>query len=246
MAKLIRKGRRVRCIKKGTPETPEQQMLKWELVRQFFGECQRLYERNPRTDSPLRRFLWDRHYEVFGVVPSREDSPALVKSRLIYHYQHEGFRQAGRLCDLSPDFLQNYRAAMSLFSDLSEFTPSVHSLLRVLSFVTETVEKHDEKNGQTVLVEERRIRGRRTRKVKEADKKNSVRAFLLDLFWNNNKTKYTDEQIQKMVLDRWPEKEGFRHMGNVTRERGALNAGKIAEFGLPPKPILRYQKNEKK
>jgi len=92
----------------------------WDCVNGFLLDLDRMKE------DQVSGYLRQRHAYFFG-----DDGPPgvplpLLRLKVGYFLQHLGFERAGRLA-LSPEFLQNYRAAMDHNPD--GFTPEMRELL---------------------------------------------------------------------------------------------------------------------
>lgn len=107
----------------------------WDCVNGFLWDLDRLKE------EKVGGFIRQRHVDFFG-----EDAPAdvplpLLRLKMGYFLQRRGFERTGGLAELSPEFLQNYRAAMDLNPD--RFTPEMRELLAL-----DMAAEHRAKGGQ--------------------------------------------------------------------------------------------------
>lgn len=79
-------------------------------------------------------------------------------------------------------------------------------------------------------------------KRKNPSRANNPNQMLVSLFLNNNKTHYTDEEIQEKVIKAFGASQtlGLRRLSNVSRIRNRINNGRI-KVDLPDEePIRRW------
>ena len=69
-------------------------------------------------------------------------------------------------------------------------------------------------------------------------------SVLCELFWNNNKTKYSDDEIFSLAAKKVKKVPSSYTMSNVRRVRNQLNAGKVSKYGKPRKAIGVYNMEE--
>ena len=82
-----------------------------------------------RATSAGDAFARDEHLRIFGSRPEVDTPAGIVKARIFYHLQYLGFEEAGVLDELTPAFLQNYKAAMRLDTSLRGYTSSMKYLM---------------------------------------------------------------------------------------------------------------------
>jgi hypothetical protein len=123
---------------------------------------------------------------------------------------------------LPADFEQNRRAAME--NNLKGFTPEVRELMQ-LTMRTESGEMTKKGKDKT---------------KKAVGRKETANSFLYTIYAGNNKTRYTDEQIQKMVRKQFPSAKCYKDINNVKRMRGRLNSGRVEGYKVIGGEIKKY------
>lgn len=198
----------------------------WGPLVDFQARYQKCQERSRGSRRALGSLVRSDHFHMFGVYPTPGTPHALVKARIMYHLQFEGFRKAGRERQLSSAFLQDHRAAMQMRKDLEGFTEETAFLLRLSA-------GEEADAGQT----DAKRNGRKARKL-------SARRVVYDLYWRNNDAKLSDLEIQRRVVAMFPKSRSYKKLSNVRRSRTGVNKGRHRN-GPPPQPILEYDEDGK-
>lgn len=186
------------------------------------------------------QYLRDKHKELFGEKPTHVPV-AIAKARVCYELMALGYKEYGVEDLLPKNFDQNKKAAMD--NNLNGFAPDVGELIRL-----STQGENGESSAPAKEVksprekEPKKVKPPKTKKESvPKSKKESAQGYAAEILWGNSKTKYTDKQIQKMVLKKFPEATGYKKLSTIKNVRRRLNTGFIKKYGTPKKEIKEYK-----
>jgi len=201
----------------------------WRPVEAYL---QRLHELENQPKA-TRMFVESEHVRLLGVAPKAGTHPEVAKARVGYKLQYDGFVEAGKEDELTEGFLRNYEAAMSMRKDTRGFDETMVTLLNIDTSQTDP----DGEGGSA---------GKKKKKKKKKDgqtprdKGPTITSLIYELYWKNGEAKLSDEEIQKIALEKFPEGLAYKRIANVSRMRRRLNLGRVKAYGKPDTPIERY------